>query len=228
MVYTCLHKSMMDYSKKTFSDGDPNRLGVWHQAVFSIISTANKCIIDIGCGTGGFLKQCKNENAKLITGVDPNKENFLIAKKFGIDVINDFPENLDSSFFSQYDIATCFEVIEHTYTHKDIIKSISQLLRSGGTGIITTPNAFNVMRRIKFTFLEEHHDSLMDPTRAKYPEHVRLWSCPMMKRLCDHLNDITVTQVYGLVVINGRPIILKNRILVGLFSQHLIAFLKKT
>lgn len=220
---------MMDYSKKTISDGDPNRLGVWHKAVLSLVSVSGKSVIDIGCGTGGFLRQCKNEKAKIITGIDPNTENFLVAQKYGIDIVNDFPENLSNSFFSQYDIATCFEVIEHTYTHKDIVSTIGHVLTRGGVGVITTPNAFNIMRRVKFIFMEEHHDSLMDPTRAEYPEHVRLWSYSMMKRLCSHNDDgLFVDKVLGLVVLSGKPVILKNRILIGLFSQHLIAFLKKS
>lgn len=217
---------MIDYAKKTIVDGDPEKLGTWHKAVLTFISFDNKNVIDLGCGSGSFLLHVKNV-AKRVTGIDPNKENCEVVKQYGLEVVNDYPENLSKELYSKFDIATNFEVIEHTYTHKDIVTAMSCLLVSSGVGIITTPNAFNIMRRAKFVFFEEHHDSLMDPTRSSSPEHLRLWSYPMMKRLCDTTPGIVVTKVLGISSVKGKVFVLRNRFLIGFFAQHLVAVLKK-
>lgn len=217
---------MIDYAKKTVVDGDPEKLGTWHKAVLTFIAFDNKNVIDLGCGSGSFLLHIKS-GAKGVMGVDPNKENCEVTKQHGLEVVNDYPENLSKELYSKFDVATNFEVIEHTYTHKDIVTAMSRLLVSSGMGIITTPNAFNIMRRVKFLFFEEHHDSLMDPTRSQSPEHIRLWSHPMMKRLCTDIPGISVERVYGISLIGQKLVVIKNRFLVGLFAQHLVAVLKK-
>lgn len=218
---------MIDYSKKGFSDGSPEEIGVWHKAVLNLILVKEKRVIDVGCGSGGFLYTCLKKGAKIVTGIDPNKENCRLVEKSNIEVINDYPENIQSNYHGVYDIATCFEVIEHTYTHKEIVVSMCNLLKNNGVAIISTPNAFNIIRRIKFTIFAEHHDSLMDPTRAEHPEHIRLWSFTMMQRIANTVPEMKLVETIGFVTLFGKIFILKNRFLVSLFSQHLIVFLKK-
>lgn len=217
---------MIDYTKKTVVDGDPEKLGTWHKGVLKVMSFKHKKVLDIGCGSGSFLLHLKDVTSE-VAGVDPNKENCEVVRRHGIEVFNDYPENLPKEYYAKFDIATNFEVIEHTYTHKEIVKTMSDVLVTSGVGVITTPNAFNIMRRIKFLFLEEHHDSLMDPTRSDSPEHLRLWSYPMMKRLCDNIPGIAVNKVLGISSVGGRVFVLRNRFLVGFLAQHLVAILKK-
>lgn len=217
---------MINYSNKIEIDGDPEKIGVWHKGVLSLTSFHNKKVLDIGCGSGGFLLHIR-ETAERVVGLDPNKNNCEVTVSKGIETINDYPQNIAKEYHGTFDVVTTFEVIEHLYVHNEIVHGVATLLRQGGIGIVTTPNAFNIVRRLKFFFLEEHHDSLLDPTRSKAPEHIRLWSYGMMKRLCREETSMRVTNIYGISSFGTKTIVIKNRILVGLFAQHLVAFLKK-
>lgn len=216
---------MIDYSKKISSDGNTKILGIWHKAVLKLFKFDNKSVVDIGCGSGSFLLAIKDK-AKNVLGIDPNKANYEKLLENGIAGINDYPEKV-TGHDSSFDIATCFEVIEHLYTHTDIIKAMSKMLQVGGEGIITTPNAFNIARAIAFLFKQEHHDILLDPTRSAEPEHIRLWSYGMMKRICDKEPELKVEHVYGVGTMFGKLQIYTNEFMIRLFSQHLIVVFKK-
>ena len=216
---------MIDYSKKTLLDGNPNSCSVWHKAVLKLFSFKNNSIVDIGCGSGSFLLAIKKEAGNIV-GIDPNNKNCEEVKTHGIIAINDYPENI-TEYDTTFDIATCFEVVEHLYTHTDIVHSMAKMLRSGGQGIISTPNAFNIVRTIVFLFKQEHHDLLLDPTRTLTPEHIRLWSYGMMKRICDTEPTLKVDKIYGIGIIFGKLYIFTNKFFTRLFSQHLIVILRK-
>lgn len=217
---------MVDYSSKSTHDGDPDKYSIWHDGVLGKFDFTDKDVLDIGCGTGGFLKYVSTM-ARSVVGIDPNTENCLIATSIGLRAICDYPENV-SGMDNSFDVATCFEVIEHLYDHHGVMSAMSKMLRSGGLAIISTPNAFNIMRQIKFVLAHEHHDSLMDPTRANEPEHIRGWSIGMMKRLANDSSNLKVTKVYGVGNIFGRTFVFENSILVKFLAQHLIAVIKKS
>ena len=217
---------MVNYSSKTSHDGDPDKYSIWHDGVLGRFDFKDKDVLDIGCGTGGFLKHIR-DTSRSVVGIDPNPENCRIATDLGLRTVCDYPENV-SGMDNSFDIATCFEVIEHLYDHHGVMLAMSRMLRSGGVAIISTPNAFNIMRQIKFVLAHEHHDSLMDPTRASEPEHIRGWSMGMMKRLADKNDRLKVTEVYGVGNIFGRTFVFRNSILTKFLAQHLIAVIKKS
>ncbi len=217
---------MVDYSTKSFGDGDGDKISLWHKAALSILDFHNKKVLDIGCGSGGFILHLKEKYNCEVLGIDPNKINTDVASRHKLEVINNYPENV-LGLDNRFDIVTSFEVIEHLYDHINTIKTFEKSLKSGGLGLISTPNAFNIIRRVKFALFAEHHDTLMDPTTAEYPEHIRLWSRGMMTRIVNATPLLSVKSVYGASSIFGKLFIFKNRLLVQLLSQHLIVVLVK-
>jgi SAM-dependent methyltransferase len=71
-------------------------------------------VIDIGCGTGTFLKICKQFGINKVTGIDgPWVDKNLLSENLNI---SEFIElNLEEGFRinSRYDLALCLEVAEH-------------------------------------------------------------------------------------------------------------------
>ena len=92
----------------------------------------------------------------------------------------------------QYTIATCFEGVEHLYSPASLFESVHSLLRSRGKFIVTTPNAFNAVRALKFVLAQRHHDPLLDPTVSATPEHIRLWSASMLVRAFSNAGFVNV------------------------------------
>jgi 2-polyprenyl-3-methyl-5-hydroxy-6-metoxy-1,4-benzoquinol methylase len=217
---------MLDYSAKTSHDGDPDKYSLWHEGVLRECSFDNKDTLDIGSGTGGFLLHIR-DSSRSVMGIDPNKQNCDIAMGRSLNVVCDYPENVQG-IDGKFDVVTCFEVIEHLYDPHKVIETVERALRSGGVAFVTTPNAFNIIRRVRFVLSGEHHDSLMDPTRSDEPEHIRGYSFAMMIRLVNKSKTLKMSQVYGVSRIFDHVFVFKNKFLVKLLAQHLIVKIKKS
>ena len=170
---------MLPYERRDHADND--LLGPWHQAVLKHYDFTAKNVLDVGAGAGRFLEAIRDKAAS-VHGIDPNPHNGAAMDALGIANTVGY---LDGSLSYQPDVATCFEVIEHVYDANPIIASVADVLRRrGGTLIVSTPNAFNAMRAIKFVIHQQHHDPLMDPVvKGHHAEHIRGFSFNMVERL---------------------------------------------
>lgn len=105
-------------------------------------------IIDLGCGTGGYLYQIKNNGYSNISGVDVSVEQVAIAQKAGLnEVIQDdligYLLKLDED---SVDVFLLLDVLEHFDRKEaiDLLILISKKLRQGGKLIIHVPNASGI------------------------------------------------------------------------------------
>ena len=94
-------------------------------------------ILDIGCGTGDFLKYMASSGWEA-DGVETDKGAKRVAeKKLGkkieekLDLINE--EN-------KYDVISMWHVLEHVYNVEDYLKKINKLLKKGGVLVVGVPN----------------------------------------------------------------------------------------
>lgn len=171
---------MKDYASNDRIENDG--LKSWHAAAFRTLSFRGKLVMDVGAGTGSFLDAVRSAGAAEIYAVEPNAqhESFYRARNIPFHIGYLTP---DLSF--KPDILTCFEVIEHVYDPHPIIAAAYALLRPQcGTIVLSTPNAFNAMRAVKFALQQRHHDPLMDPVvSAGGAEHIRAYSFGMVADL---------------------------------------------
>lgn len=99
------------------------------------LKTDSRTVLDIGAGTGDFLKTCK-ENKWTTFGVEPSIDARNIAKVKKIDLV----ENLESLGDKKFDIITLWHVLEHIPNLKQYINKIKELLKPNGYLIIAVPN----------------------------------------------------------------------------------------
>jgi len=99
----------------------------------------NVRILDIGCGFGESLGYHTARGCD-VYGIEVDQNIQRVADKFGYKVrVGLFdPELYQSSFF---DYVTMDQVIEHIINPVATLQGISQVLKHGGTLIISTPNA---------------------------------------------------------------------------------------
>ena len=100
-------------------------------------------LLDIGCGTGGFLEHAKSSGVELY-GFDASKAQSEYA-------IKRFPNVRYARSCSEYlvehgdrkllfDVITLWDVIEHIRNPLDYLREIREVIRPGGLVYISTPN----------------------------------------------------------------------------------------
>ncbi|MEJ6791739.1 MAG: class I SAM-dependent methyltransferase [Lacinutrix sp.] len=97
-----------------------------------------KKILDIGCGTGAFLKIAKDNNWNVF-GIEPNEKARNIANKnCDGSVFN--VEKLEAFKAESFDVITLWHVLEHLPNLVEHVSIIKKLLKPNGTLIIAVPN----------------------------------------------------------------------------------------
>ena len=92
-------------------------------------------ILDIGAGTGDFLRAAKNRNWEVF-GVEPNPDARKLASEKGVEL-----EKTTASFPDQsFDVITMWHVLEHVPDLEEQIKELDRLLKPNGLLVIAVPN----------------------------------------------------------------------------------------
>lgn len=97
--------------------------------------TTSKNILDVGAGTGDFLKVCAN-NSWQVYGVEPSLDARNIAAKKGIIL----QENVSEITTIKFDVITLWHVLEHVENLSEYISTLNNLLSDNGKLIIAVPN----------------------------------------------------------------------------------------
>ncbi len=104
----------------------------------------NLTLLDIGCG-GGLLSEPMRRLGAHVTGIDASEKNIAVANQHarqgGLDIEYrcDLPENLTDQGQS-FDIVLHMEVIEHVANPQDFLRVCSNLVKPGGTMMMSTIN----------------------------------------------------------------------------------------
>jgi len=102
-------------------------------------------LLDIGCGSGLFLKSCKDEylNGE---GIDVSNTALNFARnEFGLTVYNKPVDELIKEY-KKYDLITLWHVLEHFLEPIDDLQKIKKLLSPNGILLIEVPN----LKSVKF------------------------------------------------------------------------------
>lgn len=103
-------------------------------------------LIDIGCGTGGFLDSLdKNKWEKW--GVEPAGFAREILIKKNIRALNDTFLNVDLPE-NYFDVVTMFDVIEHIVNPLAHLRKVWKILKDDGVLLIATPNVDSLTARV--------------------------------------------------------------------------------
>ena len=102
------------------------------------LTPSSKYLLDIGCGTGDFLKVAKANNWN-VSGLEPNDLARSIANKKTNGVVLNIDEisKLDKE---RFDVITLWHVLEHLPNLEDQLVTFKKLLKPNGTLIIAVPN----------------------------------------------------------------------------------------
>lgn len=131
-------------------------------------------VLDIGCGTGDFLKHGINKLNVNGVGVEPNNEAATISSLKHITVYNTIAE-LDNS---KYDVITLWHVLEHVKDLNEYFNFFQNHLKENGTLIIAVPN----FKSFDAKYYKEHWAAW------DVPRHLWHFSKQSIKKLADEHN----------------------------------------
>lgn len=97
-----------------------------------------KILLDVGCGTGDFLKVAKDNNWTIF-GIEPNESARAIANQKTDNSVFDV-EHLLKLESNSFDVITLWHVLEHLPNLEDHIAAFESLLKPNGRLVIAVPN----------------------------------------------------------------------------------------
>ncbi len=101
-------------------------------------NSEEKKLLDVGCGTGDFLKVAKDNNWT-VSGIEPNENARAIANKKTSDSVYDIDHLLKFETKS-FDVITLWHVLEHLPNLESQIAVFESLLKPNGRLVIAVPN----------------------------------------------------------------------------------------
>jgi 2-polyprenyl-3-methyl-5-hydroxy-6-metoxy-1,4-benzoquinol methylase len=102
--------------------------------------TEQKNLLDVGCGTGEFLKVCK-KNGWRVTGVEPNsKAKCFTESKLGNNSKSIIYSELSEIHSVKFDVITLWHVLEHVPNLENYISTLKNLLKPNGVVVVAVPN----------------------------------------------------------------------------------------
>ena len=106
--------------------------------LINTFQSEEKKLLDIGCGTGSFLKTAK-DNGWQVSGIEPNEKARAMANKScGNLVFN--TEKLQKFKNESFDVITLWHVLEHLPDLEQQVSTFKKLLKPNGTLVIAVPN----------------------------------------------------------------------------------------
>jgi 2-polyprenyl-3-methyl-5-hydroxy-6-metoxy-1,4-benzoquinol methylase len=114
------------------------------QLISKFYKTGN--ILDIGCGTGEFLKIFKDAKWNTL-GIEPSMDvRKMAVDNYGLDIREEAEiTNLETASF---DIITMWHVLEHVPRLNDRIEDLKRLIKPNGIIIIAVPNCISLDAKI--------------------------------------------------------------------------------
>lgn len=145
-------------------------------------------VLDVGCGTGGFLELMERANPAIETvGVDLGQPPQFLARGVFLRGSADKLPFADDSF----DLVACAHVLEHLHDPEPCVRELLRVCRPGGTVYIETPSPRSAWMPLFSTFWDD-------------PTHVRPYSQVGLRRLL----EITGAERIGSGVKTSLPAVL--------------------
>jgi len=128
-----------------------------------------KSCLDIGPGTGRWIKFLKNHEAFLVDGADLSKVVLEKCEKLCNNIYDtDLEHEKINTEDDKYDIILCLMVLEHIKSPDNLIKEIIRVSKNGSLVIFSIPNIISFVSRLRIILGQLPLAIKQDKTHIKF------------------------------------------------------------
>ena len=151
-----------------------------HESLLGVIQTLAGIshaspILDLGCGTGAWLKRLHDAGYRNLYGIDHDSEAFGAAGAAQFVAADlDSLDRVDQTSEGHFGLVTIIEVIEHVANPRHLVELAVRALAPDGWLLITSPNIYSLRARVKFLarsgmpYFEKHMLMLRPRTQTTF------------------------------------------------------------
>jgi methionine biosynthesis protein MetW len=144
-------RSFLDFNNQFYDATKKYGHPSLRQKIMANLVDKNQKILDLGCGTGSFIKLLNQKN-KNVEGLEISQKAAQIGQKKGLKIkVADLHQTFSYSK-NTFDTITAGEVIEHIYDTDFFLEEIKRILKPNGFLILSTPNIATLGRRLMLLF----------------------------------------------------------------------------
>ena len=152
-----------------------------HQVCEKHINSDTKKVLEVGSGTGSFLKEISSRHTfSDCIGLELNKESACEKENFRI--LNTTIQEFSIHNENQFDLVCSFQVLEHISDVYSFLEAKIRCTKENGTIVVSVPN--------NDSFLKYEDDVLNMP-----PHHMGLWHKGSLSKIAELFN-LKVEKVY--------------------------------
>jgi GT2 family glycosyltransferase/2-polyprenyl-3-methyl-5-hydroxy-6-metoxy-1,4-benzoquinol methylase len=147
-----------------------------HRYAFATQFVQNKIVLDLASGEG-YGSHLLARTAKQVVGIDIDENSIKHARnkyikhnlQFKVGSITEVPIADDRLF----DVAVCFEALEHIDEHEKLLREVKRLLTPDGLFIVSTPNKWAYSDEPKYENPFHVHELYFDEFKTLLESHFR-------------------------------------------------------
>lgn len=147
--------------------------------VLPLLDIRTARVLDVGCGTGIFLKPMITAGCKQLFGVDGPQSFTERAIRRGykeVSIIKDLNTDALPGASGDFDLVVCKDVFEHLLNPAHALSEIGRVLKPGGLLLLHVPNHFPLVGRLKFLFSNDIDTFGFFPGESRWTfPHVRFY-----------------------------------------------------
>lgn len=144
----------------------------------------NSTVLDVGCGSGRFIKYLKEKKGCSCVGLEFNDKAISTGLNDQLDIRKEFVQQHSINPENRYDVVCTFQVLEHIADAGSFMEHVVKCVKPGGTLIVCVPN------NNPYFFVHEKYHALNMP-----PHHMNMWNEESM-RLLGKFYGMTTTHIH--------------------------------
>lgn len=117
----------------------PSRLWPTKNEIIASIVPRNACVLDVGCGTGGILRDLKSRSYQDLHGLEISQYAIERLSSLGIRMHEGVLPKIPLAD-GAFDVVIASQVLEHIIQRRRFITETRRVLRPGGTAFIFVPD----------------------------------------------------------------------------------------